>query len=407
MNGFLLGAVALVAATLALLMPPLLRKNARPARQERRASLNLALLREQMQELDIERSAGAIDDAAHAQARQELQQRVAEEVLPQDTPHAAGQTRWPGIVVGIAIPVVAAALYIAIGAPTALVPDEAVSHEASAQEVEAMVAGLARRLEQQPANVDGWHMLARSYNVLGRYGQASDAYARLVTLVPNDARLYADYADTLAMAQGKSLAGEPEKLIEQALKIEPTNLKALALSGSAAFEQGNFERAVAAWEKIMELAPADSDVARTTSDSLAHAKRLLAGQGGETAASPAKASAGAPSWVEGVVDIDPALRDRLAKTDTVFIMVKAVQGSQQPLAAIRTRVADLPFRFVFDDSMRMADGPAISQTPLLIVSAGVSGSGSADGLGSGPQARSDPFKPGSGGITLLIRPAAR
>jgi cytochrome c-type biogenesis protein CcmH len=285
MNAFLAGALGLVVITLALLMPPLLRRKAPPVRQARRAALNLALLREQMQEIDVAHKAGAIDDAAHAQARQELQQRVAEEVLPQAAPLVVGQSRWPGIAVGFAIPVIAAALYIAIGAPAALLPAEAANHSDSAQEVEAMVAGLARRLETQPDNADGWHMLARSYNVLGRYQQASEAYARLVKLTPDDARLYADYADTLAMAQGQSLAGEPERLIEQALRIDPTSLKALALSGSAAFERGDFQRAVAEWEKLMALAPEDSDVMRTTSDSLAQAKRLLAGQQKESTGS--------------------------------------------------------------------------------------------------------------------------
>lgn len=250
-------------------------------------------------------------------------------------------------------------------------------------------------------------MLAHSYNVLGRYQLASEAYARLVKLVPDDARLYADYADTLGMAQGKTLAGKPEKLLEQALRIDPNSLKALALSGSAAFEHGDFQRAVASWEKLMELAPADSDVARTTSDSLAHAKRLLAERRGEAATSPVKENAGERGSLKGVVDIDPALRARLAGTDTVFIMVKPAQGSPQPLAAIHKQVADLPLHFVFDDSMRMAGGPAISETPLLVVSAAVSTSGNAESLGNGPQARSNPLKPGSGDISLVIKPAAR
>jgi cytochrome c-type biogenesis protein CcmH len=47
--------------------------------------------------------------------------------------------------------------------------------------------------------------------------------------VPADADFYADWADAVAMAQGKKLAGKPEELVKQALDADPKNRKALAL----------------------------------------------------------------------------------------------------------------------------------------------------------------------------------
>jgi cytochrome c-type biogenesis protein CcmH len=283
MNLFFIGAVLMMLATLALLLPPLLRRQGPCTTGVSRDHLNLSLLRGQLQELDADLKAGRIDASAHAQARQELQVRVAEEVRPHSAVMAGGDSRWTGILVGIAIPVIAACIYLLAGTPAALVPAGMEKHELASSEVESMVAGLSERLKQKPDNPEGWQMLIRSYNVLGRFREASDAYARLVKLLPNDARLYADYADTLAMAQGKTLVGEPEVLIAKALSLEPDNLKALALSGSVAFEKGEFGKAVVAWERILQVAPADSDVARSTVESIGHAKRLMKEQGGRSA----------------------------------------------------------------------------------------------------------------------------
>jgi cytochrome c-type biogenesis protein CcmH len=282
MNIFFIGVMLMIFATLALLLPPLLRRQVPSVQGVSRDHLNLSLLRGQLQELDADLQAGRIDAATHSEARQELQVRVMEEVRPHSAFVAGGDSRWAGIVTGIAIPVVAACTYLLAGTPAALVPADMEKHELASSEVESMVAGLAERLKQKPDNPEGWQMLIRSYNVLGRFREASDAYARLVKLVPGDARIYSDYADTLGMAQGKTLIGEPEALIAKALSLEPDNLKALALSGSVAFEKGEFSKAVVAWERILQVAPADSDVARTTMESIGHAKRLMKEQGGKT-----------------------------------------------------------------------------------------------------------------------------
>ena len=59
---------------------------------------------------------------------------------------------------------------------------------------------------------------------------------------PRDAELLADLADVLAMTRSQRLQGEPEKLVLRALEIDPQNLKALALAGTAAFERKDFAR---------------------------------------------------------------------------------------------------------------------------------------------------------------------
>jgi cytochrome c-type biogenesis protein CcmH len=145
------------------------------------------------------------------------------------------------------------------------------------QAIAANVAKLAKRLEQNPGDVQGWIMLARSYVTLERYGEASNALAKATALKPDDANLLSDYAFAMGMANGQRLAGQPLDLINQALKLDPENPKALELAGSAAFEAKNYDRAISYWQKLLQKTPADSEVTRALTKRINEAKALAGG----------------------------------------------------------------------------------------------------------------------------------
>jgi cytochrome c-type biogenesis protein CcmH len=89
------------------------------------------------------------------------------------------------------------------------------------KQILAMVETLAAKVKERPDDVKGWSLLARSMNALGRYAEAVDAYEHLTKLVPDSADVLADYADSLAMKQGRNLSGKPYALVKRALKIDP------------------------------------------------------------------------------------------------------------------------------------------------------------------------------------------
>lgn len=408
MTVFLIGAALLLAVALAFLLPPLLRKE-QAVGHVQRDQLNLAVLRDQLRELESDREAGLIEQAAYESARHELERRVAEEVLPQAAaPIASGGKRWAAAAVGVAVPVLSVSVYLLIGSPEAMDPAQQTaaahqenSHEVTPEQIEGMVAALAARLQNEPDNIEGWHMLARSYNAIGRYVQAAEAYARLVKLVPNDAGLLADYADTLAMALNRSLQGEPERIAAQAVQVDPKNIKALALWGSAAFERKDYAAAAERWQKILPLVPADSDIARSTQGSIAEAQSMM-GQAPIASARPEAAKAAAGTTVAGTVDIDPALRAQVADTDTVFIFARAAQGPRFPLAVLRKQVKDLPVRFVLDDSMSMMPEARLSSVPMVVVGARVSKSGSATPAAGDLEGVTEPVAPGATNLKIQI-----
>ncbi|MBY0235960.1 MAG: tetratricopeptide repeat protein [Burkholderiaceae bacterium] len=172
----------------------------------------------------------------------------------------------------------AGALYLHLGQPQAVLQGPAQTEPAAAQvannigpeQIEAMVQRLSSRLKDKPDDAAGWRMLARSYEQLGRFDQAVPAYRQLQGLTPNDADMLTDFAVTLGLSlEVRSLQGEPERLILQALKVKPDHLQALALAGSVAFEREDYALAAQRWRRVLAAVPADSPLARSVAQSIA------------------------------------------------------------------------------------------------------------------------------------------
>jgi cytochrome c-type biogenesis protein CcmH len=185
--------------------------------------------------------------------------------------------------VSFGIPVLAVALYLIVGTSAALkgVPPQALSAsgpfsdgQMGQQGIEANVAALAKRLEQNPGDADGWAMLGRSYVSLEKYDDASKAYAKAAELKKDDADILTEYAFALAMTNGRRLEGRPAELIKQALSIAPENPKVLQLAGTAEFEAKNYQQAIVYWQKLLELSSGNPDLEQSISKRIEQAKSV-------------------------------------------------------------------------------------------------------------------------------------
>ena len=81
------------------------------------------------------------------------------------------------------------------------------------------------------------------------------------------------------MANGQNLGGQPTEALNRALQIDPVNQKALDLAGSAAFQAGDYQKAISYWQQLLKQLPAGSEELRTISDQIAKAKELAGGKG--------------------------------------------------------------------------------------------------------------------------------
>lgn len=398
MIAFWASVALLLAGALLFVLPPLLR----PATSHRAAGESpMAAYRDQRAQLDAELAAGTLTPEQHAQGVAELQARVIDEVgeVTDETPvqDAPQSKAFIGAVAAL-IPVGALALYAALGSPSALNPDAQVAgggdapHAMSQEQMESMVQALADKLQKNPNDANGWHMLARSYVVFQRLPEAAQAYDRAYKLNPTDPNMLADYADVLAMVNGRSLEGRPEELVKEALKLDPQHQKSLSLVGTAAFNRGDFAGAANWWTKLLGTVPAGSPQAQSVQANIDQALAEGARSGkmvpptasvaaapsdnkGAAPAAPAAASANAV--VEGSVNVADAVKGSIPPGATLFVYARPADGSRMPIAIVRAPADKFPVTFKLDDSSAMSPESRISLQQQVQLVARISKTGNA------------------------------
>ncbi len=428
MTVFWIVAAILIVVALLFILPPLWRKSAKAddtREGDANRTLNIAVYRDQQAELEADRNAGTLSEEQYERARVELERRLLDDVAVAAPVAGRDTSRIPAVVVGIAVPLLAVGLYFAVGTPRALSPVAAPPHGASAgkppsaEQIEAMVGKLAERMKQNPDDAQGWAMLGRSYAVMNRYDDSAAAYAKAVERVPDNPHLLADYADAMAMAQGQSLLGEPEKLIMRALKIDPNHVKSLALAGTIAFDKKDFNTAIKHWEKMATLVPPNTEMFRNVQGSIAEARSRAGGSAAMVAApdkpvskapeksapeksAPDKSLSAAGAGVSGTVTLAPALAAKVSPNDTVFIFARAAEGPRMPLAIQRKKASELPVKFSLDDSMAMNPAATLSSARQVVIGARISKSGNAMPQPGDLQGATKPVSNNGKNLTVVI-----
>ncbi len=269
-------------------LPPLFAHAESPKSDETRAA-NVLVYQDQCQELETDLRNALIGEPEYQKEKEELERRLLADTetakrASTALPATSQATRKVAYAVAAAIPIVAIAFYLVRGNPKGLNPEtapstmpaaETQSGEMTPQQIEANVGKLAKRLEENPNDAQGWVMLGRSYTMMERYADAATAYGRATTLNGSDASLWTDYAEVLALSNGRRLEGKPMEALNRALQIDPRNDKALALAGEAAFQAADYKKAIEYWQKL----PAGSETGKAVADHLAKAKELAAGRG--------------------------------------------------------------------------------------------------------------------------------
>lgn len=415
---FLILATALVAGALLLVIPPMLGAGAKArahAAQQEQARTVLIVLREQLAELEAERAAGRLAEAEYQRSREELEQRALAEGATADAGVDATPARGWALGVVFAVPVLAVAAYMMLGTPEGLDPEkvkpapEAAGHQVTPEQMQAMVAQLAQRLEREPDNVQGWMMLGRSYAVMQNFQGAVATWQKIGAQIPEQADILADWADLLAGAAGRKFDGDPDRLIGRALALDPNHVKALALSGTSAFRRGAYAQASAQWEKILaNLQPGEEPYPSIlASINEARSKgglpRLNPPAGAQAAGMTGGvvsqgAAAGAALKLRGRLSLAPELARQAGADDTIFVFARPPEGGM-PIAALRVRAGELPVDFDFSNAQRMSQGPLPAQ---IAIGARLSKGGSATASAGDLESQAVLTAPDAEGVSIVI-----
>ena len=367
MTLFIVLAVLIMGIAILILLLPFLRTTSTSSVDQSQS--NLLILQESLANLEKEFQDGLLTAEQYAVQKTEIEMRTVEEVVNVKDVKSPlqKQSRWLSFGLIIAIPLAVVGLYLILGNPAAIF----VEKDPQAKQIEEMVSQLERKLKAEPTNVDGWMFLGRSYAAMNRLPEAKMAYQKAIALDPKNDYLLADLADLTAF-QNKSINAEALGYLDQALLINPKNAKALALRGSAAFDQKNYAAAIKDWKlAITALDSKDQEFINGLQNSIQEAQSLMK--------APVKTSTDkvALAQVSGKVSLSPQFLAKIEPTDTVFIYARASSGPRMPLAILRLTANELPRAFELNDSLAMSPQMALSKFNEFTIVGRISKSGNA------------------------------
>ena len=374
---FLLIVSVLILSAFLLILPPLWRKQAvQDADLDQR---NILIAQHRLAELKENRRAGGISQAQYEEQLADLEQALSDDLdIKSHVSSTQSQGKWVVYVLVMGVPLLAGALYFSLG------NYQAISHSAEMAvdpdtlklaEINKMVEGLAEKMKNNPDDAQGWLMLGRSYKYQQQYPKAVDAFANAYRLLGDQAEVMLLYADALAYASDKNLAGKPTELVFKALALEPDNMNALWLGGMAKAQQDDPVAAIKLWKKLAALLPPGSDSQQEIQGLLT---KIESEQSQATAQPEAKQQADIPVVVIDVlVSLAPELQKSVSPGDTVFIYAQALSGPKMPLAIVRKQVSDLPLTVSLNDTMAMMPNMKLSNFPNVKLLARISKSGNA------------------------------
>lgn len=286
-----------------------------------------------------------------------------------------------GAGLGVALALATLALYLGLGAPRALQPEQ----RQAPQTLSDAVGQLEAELERDPNQIEGWRLLASAYTAQGLAVKARDAYARALKLAPDNPDLLAEAAEARALATRERRFDEDAvRMLEHALEQQPMHQRARWFLGIAQRQADRPGDAAKTWEPLLSVVQAGT--AASLLDQINGARKdagleplSLPAAGAATAATaaPGAATPAAGPGLKVRVELAPALKAKLPAQASVFVLARQDGGPPMPLAVEKHPLSAFPLDVVLDDG----DGPMptmkLSQSPKVQVLARVSASGNA------------------------------
>jgi cytochrome c-type biogenesis protein CcmH len=249
--------VLMTAAAMFAVLWPLARRT--PLRR----GSDVAVYRDQLDEIQRDRSTGLIGDAEAEAARVEVSRRLIAAADAADSERPAEETatlrhrRVTAIAGLVLLPAGAFALYLTLGSPD--LPGEPlaarVQNAAEARNVQDMVAKVEDHVARNPNDGKAWEVLAPVYMRIGRYDDAVRAWSNVISLNGSNAEREADFGEAMVAAANGVVTADAKAAFDRALKIDPQDVMARFYTGMAAEQDGRRADADKIWNDLIAGAP--------------------------------------------------------------------------------------------------------------------------------------------------------
>jgi len=236
--------------------------------------------------------------------------------------------------------------------------------------IEEMTARLEAAVKNDPKSAESWYFLGRTYMAQELAADAALAFERAIDVAGREPELLGQWAQALYFSGNKQWTEQLQTLTDEALKADPAEVTSLGLLGIAAYEAGQFQKAIGHWQQLVAVLPAEDPSRQAIQGGIDRAREQL----GEPAADVA------PTANKGLtvrVALAAELQAKVQPGDAVFIFARAVSGPPMPLAVKRLSVADLPAEVSLSDSDAMMPQLKISGFEQVQLVARISRSGNA------------------------------
>jgi cytochrome c-type biogenesis protein CcmH len=289
---------------------------ARRLRADRGAS-DVAVYRDQLDEIEHDRASGTIGPAEAEAARVEVSRRLLAAADAQTPPEVAPtlrlrHRRWAAVAAFVFIPLGAICVYLLLGSPN--LPGQPLAQRlaapADANSMAGLIARVETHLERNPEDGRGWDVIAPVYMRLGRFDDAIRAYRSALRLEGETADRQASLGEALAGAANGVITADAKGAFERALVVDKTNPRAQFYLGLAAEQDGRTTEAVDRWQSLVAHAPADAPWLAYVREALARVEPSRAAAQGSGASVGSGPSA---QDVASAAEMAPSERDQMVR----------------------------------------------------------------------------------------------
>ncbi len=221
-----------------------------------------------------------------------------------------------------------------------------------------------------PRDVNGWASMGDAYLAQGHFAEARDAYRQAMNLGDaGDDDIIMAYVEAAVLADSSAIQGDPGNLIDEVLKRNPRQAKALWYGGIRSLGHGDVETAKTRWRQLLELSP-PPEVRRIL-------EQQLAALDAPTAPDSNAQNQAGEGAISVRVRIAPELAGKVTPGATLFLIARAPGAGGPPLAVVRRSPAELPLELAISDADRMAPGESLAALAEIRLTARLTNSGDA------------------------------